>query len=223
MKSKAELKRRRKGGSDFDSSFVDEEKLRRMLKKLKKIKKEDSDEESGLKSKNKLDVTPSKIHDILGDIASKLVFAQEVDFLFKVSFLTLFASTMGIVIGLRGQICLDVVRRLREDCVIYEIDWCGYIHSFLKDSKLPDKRTMQYLGPFTFLILLYLDSIKFDRFLVVRTRPAIKGWTSTLMRQRQDLETKEHMIGCLELHDEWTKSEHQETEGFTRVSSFDSK
>ncbi|GKA24671.1 hypothetical protein Tco_0710704, partial [Tanacetum coccineum] len=273
MKTKAELKKR-KSGSDSDSMFVDEEKVMCMLKKLKKIKKEDSDEESGLKSKKKdkkkeklltpeeaahkeylrcfptlrarivstslfstirsarvdmwnffvrnrlsldtgdyVEVTPSKIHDILGDIASKLVFAQEVDFLFKVNFLTLFTNTMARVAGLRGHICLDVVRHLHEDCVISKINWCSYIHSCLEDSKLSKKRTVQYLGPFTFLI--------FNRFPVVCTRPTIRDWTSTLMRQRQDLETKEHVIGCLELHDEWTESELQETEGFTRVSSLE--
>nr|GEW99386.1 hypothetical protein [Tanacetum cinerariifolium] len=216
MKTKAELKRKRKGGLDSDSMSIDEEKVMRMLKKLKKIKKEDSDEESGLKSKKKgkkkeksltskeaaheeylrlsldtsdyVEVTPSKIHDILGihvggdsffsldarpiehdfvrlwadqfypkelkdirvgDIASKLVFAQEVDFLFKVNFLTLFTNTMGRVAGLKGQICLDVARRLREDCVISKIDWCGYIHSCIEDSKLSKKTTVHYLGPFT--------------------------------------------------------------------------
>nr|GEW99385.1 hypothetical protein [Tanacetum cinerariifolium] len=164
-------------------------------------------------------VTPSRFHNILelkdirvGDIASKLVFAHEVDFLFKVNFLTLFTNIMGRVAGLKGQICLDVARRLREDCVISKIDWCGYIHSCIEDSKLLKKRTVQYLGPFT-----PHYSTKFDRFSVVHTRPAI----STLMRQRQDLKTKEHVIGCLELHDEWTKSELQETEGFTRVSSLE--
>ncbi|GJZ57434.1 hypothetical protein Tco_0612928 [Tanacetum coccineum] len=195
------------------------------------------------------EVTPSKIHDILGisvggislfsldvrpikhefvrswvdqfypkllkeirvgDIASKVISAQQVDFLFKVNFLTLFA-------GLRGQIFLYMFRRLREESVISKIDWCGYIHSCLEDSEVPEKPTVQYLGPFTFLTLLYLDSTKFDRFPIVRTRPTIKDWTSTLMRKRQDLETKEHVIGCLDLHNEWTESELQETEGFTRA------
>ncbi|GJZ66909.1 ulp1 protease family, C-terminal catalytic domain-containing protein [Tanacetum coccineum] len=272
MKIKAEVKRKRKGGSDSDSDSVDEEKLRRVLKKLKKIKTEYSDEESGLKSNKKgfssfhnvsidkipsrlgryalskfssttywltfktgdyVEVTPSKIHDILGipvggkslflldvrpiehefvrswvdqfypkslkeirvgDIASKVISAQQVDFLFKVNFLTLFTNTTGRVVGLKGHIFLDVVRRLREESVISEIDWCGYIHSCLEDSELPEKPTLHYLGPFRFLILLYLDSIKFDRFPVVRTRPAIRDWTSTLMRKRQDLETKEHAL-----------------------------
>ncbi|GJU94879.1 hypothetical protein Tco_1319635 [Tanacetum coccineum] len=47
-------------------------------------------------------------------------------------------------------------------------------------------------------------SAKFDRFPVVRTRPAIRGWTLTLMRQRQKLELEELVLGLFELHNEWT-------------------
>ncbi|GKA78264.1 hypothetical protein Tco_0784801 [Tanacetum coccineum] len=297
--------REKKGGSDSDSDSVDEEKLRRMLRKLKKIKEEDSSSESGLKSNKKgkkkekhsneesglksnkkgkkkekqltpeeaaheeylrefptirarttsnslfsairearvdmwsflqgigfssfynvlidnlpsrlgryalskfdsetyrvtfetgdyVEVTPSKINDMLGipiggislfsldvrpiehefvrmwvnqfypkslkdirlsDVASKVISAHQVDFLFKVNFLTLFTNTMGKVAGLKGQICLDVVRRLREDTVISEIDWCSYIYSCLE-----------------------------------------------------------------ELHSEWTESELQDTEGFTTGSLFE--
>nr|GFA14465.1 hypothetical protein [Tanacetum cinerariifolium] len=55
--------------------------------------------------------------------------------------------------------------------------------------------------------LLYLDSTKFDKFLVVRTRPAIRNWLSYLMKQRQDLELKDHVVGILDLHDEWNEAE----------------
>ncbi|GKE94416.1 hypothetical protein Tco_1579271 [Tanacetum coccineum] len=75
----------------------------------------------------------------VGDIASKLIFAHKVDFLFKVNFPTLFSNTIGRVAGLKGEIYLDVVRRLREDSDISKIDWCGYIHSCLEDSKIPKK------------------------------------------------------------------------------------
>nr|GFA14821.1 hypothetical protein [Tanacetum cinerariifolium] len=62
---------------------------------------------------------------------------------------------MGKADGLKGQICLDVVRRLREDSVISDIDWCGYIYDCLRDSKLPSG-TNHHLGPLTFLIELEL-------------------------------------------------------------------
>nr|GEU64045.1 hypothetical protein [Tanacetum cinerariifolium] len=66
---------------------------------------------------------PKFVKDIrVNDITSKLVLFLEVDFLFKVNFLTLFTNTMGMVDGLD---CLDVVRCLREDCIIPYIDWCS--------------------------------------------------------------------------------------------------
>nr|GEZ54989.1 hypothetical protein [Tanacetum cinerariifolium] len=167
----------------------------------------------------KIEVTPSKIHDMLGvpfggyslfdlderesdhefvrkwvgqfyplelkkvcvdDIARELIAAQEIDFLLKVNFLTLFTNTMGKADGLKGQISLDVVRQLREDSVISDIDWCGYIYDCLRDSKLLGG-TNHYLGPLTFLI---------------------------------ELELKDHVVGLLYLHDEWNEAEVQESEGF---------
>ncbi|GJZ11370.1 hypothetical protein Tco_0546129, partial [Tanacetum coccineum] len=149
----------------------------------------------------------------VNDIARKLVESQEIDFLFKVNFLTLFTNTMCKADGLKGEICLDVVKRVREDTVISDIDWCGYVYDCLRDSKLP-KGTNNYLGPLTFLILLYLDSTNFERFPVVRTRPAVKNWTSYLMRQRQELELKKRVVGLLDLNSDWTETEVKEAEGF---------
>ena len=73
----------------------------------------------------------------VNDIALKLIDSKEVDFLFKVNFLTLFTNTMGMVVGLKGQINLDVVRRVREDTDISRTDWCEYIFHGLKFSKEP--------------------------------------------------------------------------------------
>ncbi|GKF59770.1 hypothetical protein Tco_0176556, partial [Tanacetum coccineum] len=91
--------------------------------------------------------------------------------------------------GLKGEICLDVVKRVREDTMISDIDWCGYVYDCLRDSKL-QKGTNNYLGPLTFLI------------------------TSYLMRQRQELELKKRVVGLLDLNSNWTETEVKEGEGF---------
>nr|GEV54136.1 ELM2 domain-containing protein [Tanacetum cinerariifolium] len=57
-----------------------------------------------------------------------------------------------------------------------------------------------------------------DKFSVVRTRPAIRNWSSYLMKQRQEMELKYHMVGLLDLHDEWNEAEVQESEGFIGFS-----
>nr|GEX30438.1 uncharacterized mitochondrial protein AtMg00810-like [Tanacetum cinerariifolium] len=61
--------------------------------------------------------------------------------------------------------------------------------------------------------LMYLDSTKFDKFLVIRQRPVIRNWTTTAMNQRHELEIEEQVIGKLDLHGEWTASELDQTEG----------
>nr|GEW06372.1 hypothetical protein [Tanacetum cinerariifolium] len=214
LKIKAGLKRKRSGSDSSDSSKIDTKSIKLLISKLekkvkkqesdedsvpkkfknffsKKVKKEVSDEESLPKMGDKIEVTPSKIRDMLdvpfggyslfdlderetdhefvrkwagqfyplelkkvcvNDIARKLIAAQEIDFLFKVNFLTLFTNTM--------------------------------------------------------------DSTKFDKFSVVRTRPTIRNWSSYLMKQRQELKLKDHVVGLLDLHDEWNKAEVQESEGF---------
>nr|GEW96651.1 ubiquitin-specific protease 13 [Tanacetum cinerariifolium] len=129
LKIKAGLKRKRSGLDSSDSSEIVTKSIKLLISKLeKKVKKQESDEDS-----DKIEVTPSKIHDMLGvpfggyslfdfderetdhefvrkwagefyplelkkvrvnDIAQKLIAAQEIDFLFKVNFLTLFMNTM---------------------------------------------------------------------------------------------------------------------------------
>lgn len=64
--------------------------------------------------------------------------------------------------------------------------------------------------------LLYLDSTKYKKLPVVRTRPAIKQWTSFLMAQRQDMELKDVCFGESDLYGE---SELPETEGFVAGGS----
>ncbi|GJV53921.1 hypothetical protein Tco_1449662, partial [Tanacetum coccineum] len=49
---------------------------------------------------------------------------------------------------------------------------------------------------------------------VVRTRPAIRNWSTYLMRQRQELELKERVVGLLDLNSDWTETEVKEAEGF---------
>ncbi|GJW11583.1 hypothetical protein Tco_1577410 [Tanacetum coccineum] len=102
--------------------------------------------------------SPKELKQIrVNDIARILVGSKEIDFLFKVNFLTLFTNTMCKADGLKGEICLDVVKRLREDTVISQIDWCGYVYDYLRDSKLPNG-TNNYLGPLTFIIIYTFES-----------------------------------------------------------------
>ena len=179
----------------------------------------------------------------VNDVASKLIESKEVDFLFKINFLTLFVNTMGMCSSLTGELNLDVVRRVRENTDISAIDWCAYIFHCLKNSRKPTTDLNKYTGPYTFLVvsfilylvlncfhvsvtyliqlsysflffvfcfqLFYLDSTKYEKVPVLRTRPAIKQWSSFLMKKRQELELKEECFGMSEL---FSESDPQETE-----------
>ncbi|PWA63352.1 hypothetical protein CTI12_AA353220 [Artemisia annua] len=145
-------------------------------------------------------VTSKKVHEILGIPLGVLVGAKKVDFMFKVNLLMLFANTMCLADTMKGFLNLTVLKRIREDTIISEIDWCGFLHDCLQYSQLPNTYTGYYIGPIAFLILLYLDSTKFNSFPVVRVQPAIKNWNTYAMKRRQDLEIKEQVIGELELH-----------------------
>ncbi|GKD62354.1 ubiquitin-specific protease 13, partial [Tanacetum coccineum] len=155
------------------------------------------------------------------DIAEKLVLTITVDFMFKVNFLMLFANVMGTADTMKAIVNLTVLRSIREDTNIAEIDWCGFIHKSLQGSSELNIVVGFYIGSLCFLILLYLDSTKFDQFPIIRHRPAIRNWTTTAMNRRQELEIQEQVIGKLDLHGEWTESELDQTEGFYDVADID--
>ncbi|GJW07542.1 hypothetical protein Tco_1569965 [Tanacetum coccineum] len=129
------------------------------------------------------------------DIAKKLVLARTIDFMFIVNFLMLFTNVMGTVDTMKVIVNLTVLRRIREDINVAVIDWCGFILSCLQHNALQNTINGFYIGPLTFLILMYFDSTKFERFLVIRLRPAIQNWTTTAMNLRQELEIQEEVIG----------------------------
>ncbi|GJX02312.1 hypothetical protein Tco_0186225 [Tanacetum coccineum] len=148
---------------DIDSSS---DVVSACLKKLKKIKKEDSDEDSGLKSKKK------------GNKKEKqLTPAEAAHEKYLSCFPTMRARTVS-----NSHFFAIHARLIEHDFVRLWAD--QFYPKSLKDIRVGDIASK----------LLYLDSTKFDRFPVIRTRLTIRDWTSTLIRQRQDLETKEHAL-----------------------------
>nr|GEV16418.1 hypothetical protein [Tanacetum cinerariifolium] len=140
-------------------------------------------------------VTPEKVHKILGVPLGETSISDlpeiPLDDLCT-------ADTIKAIVN------LNVLRRIREDTNIARIDWCGFIHKYLQGKSEPNT-------------LMYLDSTKFDKFPVIRQRPAIRNWTTTAMSRRQELEIEEQVIGKLDLYGEWTESKLDQTEGFYDV------
>ena len=89
------------------------------------------------------------------DVAGKLITATEVDFMFKVNFLTLFVNVMAKAHAMKALIDLTVVRRITEEIIIPNIDWCDYIYHCLKYSEIPKKSSGFYNGALCFLIVSF--------------------------------------------------------------------
>ncbi|GJV99077.1 putative reverse transcriptase domain-containing protein [Tanacetum coccineum] len=121
-------------------------------------------------------------------------------------------STMGTLENC-GRVPTKLLKCIKEEDDIAEIDWCGYIMDCLRTSKLnwKDVKTKKnfYYGPLTFLCLLYLDSTFFPDLNIIRHRPAIRSWNTTMMRKRIKMETSQRCLGSLEHHGEFDPEEEQ--------------
>ncbi|PWA77952.1 hypothetical protein CTI12_AA221230 [Artemisia annua] len=144
-------------------------------------------------------------------ISIEITSTFDVDFIFTINFLTLFASTMGTVDN-GAKVFPTVLKHVKENDVISDIDWCGYILECLRTSRHNWEKVMKggfYYGPATFLCLLYLDSTNFPQFQVMRHRPAMRSWNTQAMRKRIGMEIKENCLGKLEHHEEFDPEEEQ--------------
>ncbi|GJY28382.1 hypothetical protein Tco_0404149 [Tanacetum coccineum] len=145
-------------------------------------------------------------------IASQMSGTTKADFMFKINFLTLFGSTMGTLEN-GGRVPKKLVKCIKEETDISDIDWCGYILDCLHDSKHNWEKVKTsnnfYYGPLTFLCLLYLDSTFFPDLNIIRHRPAIRSWNTPMMRKRITMETSKGCLGNLEHHEDFDPDEDQ--------------
>lgn len=94
------------------------------------------------------------------DIANAMI-SDAADHMFKMNFLMLFYNTM-IACESGGHVCKEVLKYIKEDTKVDEIDWCGELLEVLKVSKNrwnPENPLQSaYSGPYTFL---YVSKILF--------------------------------------------------------------
>ncbi|PWA54937.1 hypothetical protein CTI12_AA431760 [Artemisia annua] len=149
-------------------------------------------------------------------ISTEITSTFDADFIFTINFLTLFASTMGTVDN-GAKVFPTVLKHVKENDVISDIDWCGYILECLRTSRHNWEKVKKgdfYYGPATFLCLLYLDSTNFQQFQVMRHRPAMRSWNTQAMRKRIGMEIKENCLGKLEHHEKFDPEEEQTSLNF---------
>nr|GFA80461.1 peptidase C48, SUMO/sentrin/Ubl1 [Tanacetum cinerariifolium] len=87
-------------------------------------------------------------------IAFQISSTTEEDFMIKMNFITVFGSTMRTLEN-GGRLPKKLLKCIKEDDDIAEIDWCGYILDCLRNSKVNWKdmknKNNFYYGPLTFL------------------------------------------------------------------------
>nr|GFB70922.1 hypothetical protein [Tanacetum cinerariifolium] len=141
--------------------------------------------------------TPKKVFD-------KIQESQMGGILFKLNFHVLFSNAMGLS-GKGGQ-CRpgkSIIGFINEETKIESLDWCKYICMCLKMSKINwirDGENSYFSGPLTALTLMYLISTKCDSIFVPRERPAIKHWTTELIKKREIFEISSGGFGLLHLY-----------------------
>ncbi|KAG6421465.1 hypothetical protein SASPL_118018 [Salvia splendens] len=80
---------------------------------------------------------------------------------------------------------------------VREYNWCGYVIDCLLDAHKTWARNKDkpFTGPISFLVPCYVDRIVLRSRPVTRTFPTIKGWTSTLIHEREKLELESGPFG----------------------------
>nr|GEY20773.1 hypothetical protein [Tanacetum cinerariifolium] len=145
-------------------------------------------------------------------IAFQISSTTEEDFMFKMNFITLFGSTMGTLEN-GERVTKKLLKCIKEEDDIAEIDWCGYILDCLSNSKVNWKDVKNkknfYYGPLTFLCLLYLDSTFFPDLNIIRHRPVIRSWNTMMIRKRIKTKTRQKCLGSLELYRDFNPEEEQ--------------
>nr|GEU57996.1 hypothetical protein [Tanacetum cinerariifolium] len=125
-------------------------------------------------------------------IALQISGTHEADFMFKINFITLSESTMGTLEN-GGRVPTKLLKCIKEEDDIAEIDWCDYILDCLRTSKLnwKDVKTKKnfYYGPLTFYVRI------------------IRRWNTMMMRKRIKMETSQRCLESLEHHGEFDPKE----------------
>ncbi|PWA40731.1 hypothetical protein CTI12_AA560210 [Artemisia annua] len=162
--------------------------------------------------KGSIKITKQRIHDMIGAPMGKTKLEDLEQRGPDDPFIAEWEShTMGKVDN-GAKVYRTVLQHVKENDVISDIDWCGYILECLRKSRQNWEKVKKgdfYYGPATFLCLLYLDSTNFTNFKVMRHRPAMRSWNTQAMRKRIGMEIKDNCLGKLEHHEEFDPKEEQ--------------
>ncbi|KAL3651732.1 hypothetical protein CASFOL_004734 [Castilleja foliolosa] len=108
---------------------------------------------------------------------------------FKRMFLILITTCLIECCG-NGYVISRIIPNFEDPDRARELSWGTYIKKCLAEEvidwrKKKNKPEAFFTGPLMFLMLLYVDRVELMDLLVTRVCPSVKGWTCTLLRQRE--------------------------------------
>ncbi|KAJ0704532.1 hypothetical protein HanPI659440_Chr14g0563721 [Helianthus annuus] len=125
------------------------------------------------------------------------------EILFKIDFLMLVITTL-IESNQNGTCKYQLLDLLRMENNFGDYDWCAYTMDALRGCKKnwkPYNVNSHFVGPLTFLVLLYLDSLTCEGMDNERVIPPIAYWDKDRMERRQNQEIKNGGFGLGQIRD----------------------
>nr|GLL21544.1 uncharacterized protein LOC109154771 [Ipomoea trifida] len=101
--------------------------------------------------------------------------------------LAILVSTMFVESNLAGYVNTNLIKNFEDVTKIGDLNWCEYIPRTLVSSKVAwtQKTAQKFIGPIIFLTIFYLDRVVLYSRPIPRQLPAIIGWTTKLLNQRE--------------------------------------
>ncbi|GKD45268.1 hypothetical protein Tco_1269913 [Tanacetum coccineum] len=129
--------------------------------------------------------------------------------MFQVDFLILMATLMIIAMK-NNKINREILITLPPNFVSKEYDWCEYVVHAVRTCKRdwePSKPDSLFVGPLTFLMLLYCDRVCLMlEPPILRNRPVIAQWKRKDLLRRVEAENSSGAYGSGEFLVEWRKT-----------------
>nr|GMC50860.1 uncharacterized protein LOC109154771 [Ipomoea batatas] len=101
--------------------------------------------------------------------------------------LAILISTMFVESNLAGYVNTNLIKNFEDVTKIGDLNWCEYIRRTLVSSKVAwtQKTAQKFIGPIIFLTIFYVDRVVLYSRPIPRQLPAIIGWTTKLLNQRE--------------------------------------
>ncbi|KAK9073527.1 hypothetical protein SSX86_007851 [Deinandra increscens subsp. villosa] len=118
------------------------------------------------------------------------------DYFFKLDFLVLMVSTLVQSMP-NGYVYIRFLQSITKNSDFKKLNWCDFVVQAAKDCKNawdPNKKNSKFVGPLTFLVLLFCDRVATE---IERVRPVITNWKQ---EDLTEFEKKKDFGSCQLLH-----------------------